>query len=417
MVVFESLKEIGEAGMEVVGSKAMSLAQLAKQGFRVPAAICISTEFYEAYMTGTGLRDRVLFELGRKPFEEMRWEEIWDAALRIRNLFLCTPLPATMHERLHGAIARVFGDRPVVVRSSAPGEDSGEASFAGLHESFVNVRGAAEILKHVRLVWASLWSDAALLYRQELRLDVRRSRMAVIVQALAEGACSGVAFSRNPNRDDEVLIEAVYGLNAGLVDGTIEPDRWTVDRRTGRITSHTAAKRGHAMAAGPSGIERKALDPARSLVPPLADPEVGAVCALSIAAEKAFGAPQDVEWTRVSERADRPAVPSHHHASPERRHGQAGLVPQPEQEFREPEGATPAHRRRTDPRHATRRGGAGRRGPLRPGGRRARRGNQAPGGPLPQVARRLLGRLHSVRAWCAPVRAVLQRPASTPQSV
>ena len=300
MVVFESLKDIREAKTEDVGSKAMSLAELAKQGFRVPAAICISTEFYEAYMTGTALRDRVLFELGRKPFEEMRWEEMWDAALRIRNLFLATPLPETLHATLHMTIARVFGDRPVVVRSSAPGEDSGEASFAGLHESFVNVRGAAEILKHVRLVWASLWSDAALLYRQELGLDVRRSRMAVIVQALAEGACSGVAFSRNPNRDDEVLIEAVYGLNAGLVDGTIEPDCWTVDRGTGRITSHTAAKRGHAMAAGVSGIERRVLDPVCSLVPPLADTGVGAVFALSIAAEKAFGAPQDVEWTRVS---------------------------------------------------------------------------------------------------------------------
>jgi pyruvate,water dikinase len=300
MAVFQSLKEIGEATAELVGTKAMSLAQLAKQGFRVPAAICISTEFYDAYMTGTGLRDRVLFELGRKPFAEMRWEEIWDAALRIRNLFLATALPGTLHATLHAILARVFGDRPVVVRSSAPGEDSGDASFAGLHESFVNVRGAAEILKHVRLVWASLWSDASLLYRQELGLDVQRSRMAVIVQAMAEGACSGVAFSRNPNRADDALIEAVYGLNAGLVDGTIEPDRWTVDRRSGRITAHTAAKRGHAMAAGPSGIERQALDPVRVLVPPLADPEVGAVYALSLAAEKAFGAPQDVEWTSVS---------------------------------------------------------------------------------------------------------------------
>ena len=300
MVVFESLKDIGEAGTEVVGSKARSLAELAEQGFRVPTAICISTEFYEAYMAGTSLRDRVLFELGRKPFEDMRWEEIWDAALRIRNLFLSTPLPETLHGELHTTVTRVFGDRPVVVRSSAPGEDSGEASFAGLHESFVNVRGAAEILKHVRLVWASLWSDAALLYRQELGLDVRRSRMAVIVQALAEGACSGVAFSRAPNHTDEAMIEAVYGLNAGLVDGTIEPDRWTLERNTGRITSHTAAKRGYAMAAGLSGIERQALDPARSPVPPLSDLDVGAVCALSIAAEKAFGAPQDVEWTRVS---------------------------------------------------------------------------------------------------------------------
>ncbi len=301
MVVFESLKDIRTAKADDVGSKARALAELAELGFRVPAALCISAAGFEAYMAGTGLRDRVLFELGRKPFEEMRWEEMWDAALRIRNLFLATPLPAALHATLHAVVARVFGDRPVVVRSSAPGEDSGEASFAGLHESFVNVRGAAEILKHVRLVWASLWSDAALLYRQELGLDVRHSRMAVVVQALAEGSCSGVAFSRSPNRAEEALIEAVYGLNAGLVDGTIEPDRWTVDRGTGRITSHTAAKRGHAMAAGVSGIERQALDPACALVPPLADTGVGAVCALSLAAEKAFGAPQDVEWTRESE--------------------------------------------------------------------------------------------------------------------
>ncbi|MDZ4200048.1 MAG: PEP/pyruvate-binding domain-containing protein, partial [Kiritimatiellia bacterium] len=131
MAVLESLKAIGDAGTERVGSKARSLAQLAEQGFRVPVAICISTEVYETYMAATSLRDRVLFELGRKPFEEMRWEEIWDAALRIRNLFLCTPLPAAMHEELSGVMARVFGERPAVVRSSAPGEDSGEASFAG----------------------------------------------------------------------------------------------------------------------------------------------------------------------------------------------------------------------------------------------------------------------------------------------
>jgi pyruvate,water dikinase len=301
MVVLESLKDIRAAKVEDVGSKAKALAELAEQGFRVPSALCISTAGYEAYMAGTGLRERVFFELGRKPFEEMRWEEIWDAALRIRNLFLATPLPEALHATLYATIARVFGDRPVVVRSSAPGEDSGEASFAGLHESFVNVRGATEILKHVRLVWASLWSDAALLYRQELGLDVRHSRMAVIVQALAEGSCSGIAFSCNPNRAEEALIEAVYGLNAGLVDGTIEPDRWTVDRGAGRITSHTPAQRGHAMVAGVAGIERQALDPACALVPPLVNLEVEAVFALSIAAEKAFGAPQDVEWTRVSD--------------------------------------------------------------------------------------------------------------------
>ncbi len=299
MVVFESLSAIARADSAQVGSKASALANLAAHGFEVPSAMCISAEGYSAYMTRTRLDERVLFELGRKRFEDMRWEEIWDAALRIRNLFLTTPLPGELHTLLHDTVTRLFGNAPVVVRSSAPGEDSAEASFAGLHESFVNVRGPAEILKHVRLVWASLWSDAALLYRQELGLDVRKSRMAVIVQAMVEGECSGVAFSRDPNGGDQAVIEAVHGLNAGLVDGTIEPDRWRVDRRLGRIASHQAPKREHEMIAAPSGIVRMHLDATRSARAPLAETEVDSVYQLALNAEQRFGAPQDVEWTRT----------------------------------------------------------------------------------------------------------------------
>ena len=300
MVIFESLKEIGCADGARVGAKAKALANLAAHGFEVPAAMCISADAYSRYVSGTKLRDRVLFELGRKRFEDMRWEEIWDVALRIRNLFLLTPLPEELDRLVREAVARLFGDAPVVVRSSAPGEDSAESSFAGLHESFVNVRGPDEVVKHVRLVWASLWSDAALLYRQELGLDVRRSRMAVIVQAMVQGQCSGVAFSRDPGGAAQAVIEAVYGLNAGLVDGTIEPDRWTVDRRDGRIASHTEPERGYAVVAVPAGIERMPLDSVRSGRAPLAESEIQAVYQLALSAEQSFGTPQDVEWTRTS---------------------------------------------------------------------------------------------------------------------
>jgi pyruvate,water dikinase len=123
-------------------------------------------------------------EIYRKPFEEMRWEEIWDTALRIRNMFIKTPLPTALQEKLRDPLTSRFSDQPVSVRSSAPGEDSSRTSFAGLHESFVNVRGLESILEHIRLVWASLWSDRALLYRQELGLDVERSTMAVVVQEM-----------------------------------------------------------------------------------------------------------------------------------------------------------------------------------------------------------------------------------------
>ena len=129
MAIFLSLTEIRAASADEVGSKARALAELDANGFRVPPAIAIPASTYDAYLDATRLRDRIGFELGRKAFEEMRWEEIWDAALRIRNLFLVTPMPATMFGQLRSAVEQTFGNESVVVRSSAPGEDSGEASM------------------------------------------------------------------------------------------------------------------------------------------------------------------------------------------------------------------------------------------------------------------------------------------------
>jgi hypothetical protein len=102
---------------------------------------------------------------------------------------------------------------PLAVRSSAPGEDSADRSFAGLHESFLFVVGEEAVLESVRLVWASLWSDAALLYRQELALDPLRSRMAVLIQEMRTEDRSGVAFGRDPRTDqnEHAVIEAVPG--------------------------------------------------------------------------------------------------------------------------------------------------------------------------------------------------------------
>ena len=136
-----------------------------------------------------------------------------------------------------------FGDRPTVVRSSAPDEDAASSSFAGLHESYLNIRGSDAILEHVRKVWASLWSDAALLYRKELGLDVEKSTMAVVIQEIVRGDRSGVAFSINPVDDSQGVVESVYGLNQGLVDGVVEPDRWILDRSEQTIVSHVAAER------------------------------------------------------------------------------------------------------------------------------------------------------------------------------
>ena len=291
------LHEIDEHQRHAVGGKGFALARMAKSGFRVPSALCISTEAYREYVTAAGLRERILMELHRKDFREMRWEEVWDAALRIRNLFLNHPLPEDLHAHLYHAIQERFAGKAVVVRSSSPEEDSARTSFAGLHESFVNVSGTKSILEHVRLIWASLWSDAALLYRQELGIEVHSSAMAVVVQEIITGDRSGVVFSRNPNEPHRAVVECVYGLNQGLVDGTIEPDRWQVDRATGRLVAHSPAQRERFVSPGSDGIQVTRLPEGLAARPPLDDDDVVRVFNLSRHVEELFGGPQDVEWT------------------------------------------------------------------------------------------------------------------------
>ena len=289
--------DIDERVAASVGGKALALARMARAGIAVPPFLAVTTAAYEAFLDATGLRVGILGELDRKDFADMRWEEMWDTALRIRSLFLTTPLPEEVRAALAQPVAARFADVSTVVRSSAPGEDSAGASFAGLHESYVNVRGIDAVLEHVKLVWASLWSDAALLYRRELGLDPRRSTMAVVVQEIVAGERAGVAFSRHPEQAGQALVEAVHGLNQGLVDGVVEPDRWTLDRRDGAVLEHRAAERREMVAAAPDGVRVVALPEGLRDAAPLAAAEVPRVFGLARRAEDHFEAPQDVEWT------------------------------------------------------------------------------------------------------------------------
>ena len=281
----------------LVGGKGFALAQLAQHGLRLPQGICITTEVYQRFVDTSGLRERIQLELNRKAFEAMRWEEIWDSALRIRSMFLQTPLPEDIAQALTQPVEAIFEGQATAVRSSASDEDSAQGSFAGLHESYLNIQGTAAILDHIKLVWASLWSDAALLYRSELGLNPEQSAMAVVVQEIVSGACSGVVFSQNPNDDSEGVIEAVYGLNQGLVDGLVTPDRWQLDRATGNVVGFTPATREHYLVAAAQGVQQERLPEHLAHQAPLTAQQVVEIMQLARQAEAFFGHPQDVEWT------------------------------------------------------------------------------------------------------------------------
>jgi phosphohistidine swiveling domain-containing protein len=301
MIQVYELDELLPDQLSLAGGKAMALARLKKAGFEVPNALCITTTVYNRYLDETRLRENLLMELGRKRFEDMRWEEIWDVSLRIRNLFLRTPLPPGMNAELFHHLEVRFGDSPAAVRSSAPGEDSATSSFAGLHESFINIVGVDQIIEHIRLVWASLWSDRALLYRKEMGLDPAKSTMAVLVQQILSGECSGVAFGQSPLDPDQAVVEAVYGLNQGLVDGSVQPDRWTLERGSGKVLSHTPVERTKAVRPAQGGVKYEPLPMHLRQQPPMNEDQISQVFQLNQACERLYQTPQDMEWTWLAD--------------------------------------------------------------------------------------------------------------------
>lgn len=269
------LQDINDSLRPLTGGKAANLATLANQGFPISPGFCITTALYRHYIAVTDIAPRVAIELNRKPFQEMRWEELWDCALRIRHIFITTDFPQSIEEKIRSALAP-YAATAMVVRSSATREDSPSHSFAGLHESYVNISGIDNLLHHIRLVWASLWSDRALLYLKELNLSPADSTIAVIVQQWLDSEVSGVAFGQDPTNPNRVVIEAVPGQNQALVDGSREPHRWFLGTPDGNILSSTPE-------------DSDLLTPNQLSRVFLAVQHCGHV----------FGSPQDVEWTLV----------------------------------------------------------------------------------------------------------------------
>jgi len=298
MKFFIHIDDISEANRKFAGDKAFNIALLKQSGVNVPASVALKTSACKDYLHSSGMDTFILRELKRKSLNDYRWEELWDISLRIKNAFIRHEMPTNMQNKISAYIKDSFGDKPLAVRSSAPGEDGQNSSFAGLHESYINLTDTKEILKHIRLVWASLWSVSALLYRRQLEIDIFKSSMAVLIQEVICGECSGVAFSKSPDNSQCVAVEAVYGLNQGLVDGTVEPDHWNIDRKTIRICDFfPASAHNKIVIPAKDQIIVEDISPNTKSLPPLNTEQVIMLADEALRQEKYFGHPRDLEWT------------------------------------------------------------------------------------------------------------------------
>ncbi len=199
------------------------------------------------------------------------------------------------------AISRTLA-APLVARSSAVGEDSEQASFAGQHLTRLNLRSEPELVDAVCAIWGSARSPSALLYRERLGLP-REPRMAVVVQEFVDADSAGVLFSRNPlDASDELVIEAAWGLGEAVVAGLVTPDRFRL-RRDGAVVERIAGLKDVALRVDPAGGTREAEVPeelARALC--LDDAQLAALHDLALRCDEVFGESHDLEWAFAGDR-------------------------------------------------------------------------------------------------------------------
>ena len=286
------------AGMApaAIGPKALGLARLSALGMPVPPGFCITTGAYRAHLAAAGLEAAVEETLRACGGADVSRTDAPLAHLRARII------EAPIAEDLAVEIARCLAALPpgcAAVRSSSTAEDLPGHSCAGLHDSFLGVCGLDACLDAVRRCWASLWTTRAYHYRRENGFDQQGCAMAVIVQSLVAAEAAGVMFTAHPvtGRTTSVTIEACFGLGDVLVSGAVTPDRFTVHKKSRRLTCFFIAEKTTAHRAGDGGrVEKVAVDSARAHAPSISARMARKLAALAVRVETALGGAQDIEW-------------------------------------------------------------------------------------------------------------------------
>ncbi|SCF18706.1 rifamycin-inactivating phosphotransferase [Micromonospora chokoriensis] len=295
------LREVDETQVAVVGGKAAHLGVLSRiDGVRVPAGFCVTTTAFRRVMAQTPSVDELLDQLSRLDPDDR--EAIGTLSAEIRRSIEETPVPGDLAAAITGALAGFGAEAAYAVRSSATAEDSPTASFAGQQDTYLNVVGPQEILRHVSRCWASLFTERAVVYRLRNGVDHRAVRMAVVVQQMVFPDAAGILFTADPVSGDRrvATVDAGFGLGEALVSGLVNPDVFTV--RDGEVVTRAVAAKHRAVVAVPGGGTREvAIDPQRQEQPALTEAQVVRLVRLGRRIEAHVGRPQDIEWCLVDD--------------------------------------------------------------------------------------------------------------------
>ena len=282
-----------DACLDDVGGKGINLVRLTRAGFRVPGGFVVGTGMYRRFVAANGLSALISDRLNH--IEAVDSAGIEQVSESLREAFSGGVIPEADVAAISSAM-RPWLRTPLAVRSSAITEDLPDMSFAGQHDTYLNVIGETALLAAVKDCWSSLWTARAIGYRLRNRVDATDLALAVVVQEMVPAQVSGVMFTANPltGLRSQTVIEATFGIGEGLVSGAVEPDNFVLDSVTGRLVEVTiGAKATATIARSGGGLETV---PAGSGEPCLSTPQLAELAEFGNRIEQLYQSPQDIEW-------------------------------------------------------------------------------------------------------------------------
>jgi phosphohistidine swiveling domain-containing protein len=228
---FLDWQEAFRAGVPLVGGKGWNLGRLARYGFPVPPGGVLTSLAYGDFLLANGLRQFITELAATMSLENIEAEVVCQKLEVLRARITTGTIPSRVRAELASQLENLgLLQLSLAVRSSATAEDSEKASFAGVHESCLNVNGLDAVCAAIKACYASLWTPKAVSYRSKMKLDAGEVLPAVVIMAMADARAAGVAFSCDPRtgRRDVITIAAARGLGQALVNGAITPEEITV---------------------------------------------------------------------------------------------------------------------------------------------------------------------------------------------
>lgn len=294
-------KDIGKADLESVGGKGANLGEMTKAGFPIPSGFVVTVNAYQVFLKENGLEAKIYPLLNKLNVDDS--EELEFASKKIQKMVLSSPVSDHVSKEIFASykkLSGVFKHALVAVRSSATAEDLPGASFAGQQATFFNIKGEANLVSSVRDCWASLFTARSIFYRVQNKIPHEKVFIAVVVQKMIQSVSSGVMFSINPvtNEKDRIVIEAIWGYGELIVQGSVIPDRYIVQKETFDILSKEVSHQDIELTR--AGLETKEMPipTKRQDAQKITDKEIMILAKYADKLQKHYYFPQDIEWAK-----------------------------------------------------------------------------------------------------------------------